>query len=451
MEGQKYRIEPLKIWPKAKELREKYYRGFCEAKEKDGIRYAGGAVAFHALTAGLGKNVYNLTGEPYGATCAYFDHFGTAAQEACDRAGIPRDLCAYMRNYWGSILLDKFVNPDGTIVTGWPKPDFFFTSHLCCSHAKWYQFASEIEGGNIPLYAIDLIWPDPRDRGERFQRAVDYNAQQANGAIEWMEKVTGRKFNDELFYEAAENEVASRSLWAKICEYNKAIPMPLEEKTMFSLYVFATLCPHWKDSVDFYKEVLDEVKERVDRGIGAIYPENFRYLTDSQPPWAFLKIFRFLEEEFGAVSIGSLYNFAFGSWEVGDDGIIHAAKNLKESGIDLKSKNREDAVRIYVDQVMRGMLGAAVFKTSRFKSEIMKQLYKHWHAKAIIIHLNRGCEGLSLGQMQDKLDLAEEGIPVFTYEGNMGDPRDFDLVRVKDRIEAFMTSVGTRRIGSARS
>ena len=116
MAQQKYKLEPLKIWPKAKELRMQFYKNFLEAKEKGGIRYAGGAVAFHALTGGLGRDVYNLSGEPYGATCAANESFAIAAQEACDRAGIARDLCSYLRNYWGSILLDKFVFIDGSAV-----------------------------------------------------------------------------------------------------------------------------------------------------------------------------------------------------------------------------------------------------------------------------------------------------------------------------------------------
>jgi len=445
MTQQKYRLEPLKTWTKAKELRREYYRNFLEAKEKGGIRYAGGTVAFHAVVAGLGRDVYNLTGEPYGATCAFMEPFGIAAQEACDKAGIPRDLCAYMRNYWGSILLDKFILTDGKVISGWPKPDFFFTIHMCCSHAKWYQFAGELEG-SVPLYAVDLMLIDPRDDKERFQCSIDYATQQVSEGIEWMKKVTGREWSFDLFCEAAENEIASRSLWSKICAYNQAVPAPLEEKSMFSFYVFNTICPHWKTSVDFYRELKDEIEDRLDRGIGAIYPEKFRFVNDCQPPWAFLKIFRFLEEEFGALSVGSLYSLGFGSWRLGEDGALLPAKTFAEQGIDLRAMKREDAVRTYLEQVIKGFNGGPVFQTSRIKVELMKQLYKQWKAQAMIIHLNRGCEGLSLGQMQDKLELTKEDIPVFTYEGNMGDPRDFDLPRIKDKLETFMENVGATRI-----
>ena len=61
-----------------------------------------------------------------------------------------------------------------------------------------------------------------------------------------------------------------------------------------------------------------------------------------------------------------------------------------------------------------------------------------------MIHLNRGCEGLAVGQMEIRLALAEAGIPVMTYEGNVGDPREFDEGRTLARIDAFMESVGLK-------
>ncbi|MCZ7655638.1 MAG: 2-hydroxyacyl-CoA dehydratase [Rhodocyclaceae bacterium] len=140
-----------------------------------------------------------------------------------------------------------------------------------------------------------------------------------------MEKTTGRKFNDELFIEAVKNEMRSTSLWAAICAENKAKPAPLDEKTMYSLYVLATLSKSSKWCADFYQECLDEVKDRVARGIAAVPNERCRVMSDTQPPWGFLKVFRYLEE-YGAVSIGSLYTFGLeGIWETKPDGTWGAA------------------------------------------------------------------------------------------------------------------------------
>lgn len=71
MSTQIYPTEPLQLWGKAKELREKYYLDYRDAHEKGGLRWAGGAWSFDAVPAGLGRDVCSLTSEPYGATLAH--------------------------------------------------------------------------------------------------------------------------------------------------------------------------------------------------------------------------------------------------------------------------------------------------------------------------------------------------------------------------------------------
>ena len=101
-----YKTEPLKCWKKAKELREQYYINYARCKETGGIRWSGSAWALDAIPAGLGNDVYSLTGEPYGAAVALDKKLNQECQNAAESAGFARDLCAYMRTYWGSLYLD---------------------------------------------------------------------------------------------------------------------------------------------------------------------------------------------------------------------------------------------------------------------------------------------------------------------------------------------------------
>ena len=41
--------------------------------------------------------------------------------------------------------------------------------------------------------------------------------------------------------------------------------------------------------------------------------------------------------------------------------------------------------------------------------------------------------------------LAAAGIPVMTYEGNMGDEREFDMVRAQNRVDSFMETLNLKR------
>ncbi len=109
---------------------------------------------------------------------------------------------------------------------------------------------------------------------------------------------------------------------------------------MFSLYVLGTLEKHSKEVADFYEELLDEVKYRVENQIAAVKHERCRLMSDTQPPWGFLKVFRYLEK-FGAVSIGSLYTFGLiGVWETKEDGSWGPRTLLHKKESKLKTETR---------------------------------------------------------------------------------------------------------------
>jgi len=428
----KYKTKPLDCWNDAKQLRAKYYEDYVKAHEKGGIRWAGGAWALSAIPEGLGDDVYSLTGEPYGATVAYDRAFAEKCHEAIEAKGYARDLCAYMRNYWGSIVLDKYVWGGE-----WPKPDFLWTTHICCSHAKWYQVAGELEGG-VPFFCIDVSVGPYEEINER---RISYIVSQMMDGIKWMEEVTSRKYDDEKLIQAVYNECRATSSWAEISVLNKAVPAPLDEKTMYSLYVLNTLMKHKKECADFYEKLRDEVRDRAKNKIAAVGNEKFRVMTDTQPPWAFLELWRYLEK-YGVVSIGSLYTFGLmGIFEVKKDGTWGPRTTPQEMGIEIGT--REQALRVLAEWTLSRPEWQH-FYSPDFKSDMMKRIVKEWKVDGVMLHYNRGCEGLSLGIAENKLALKKAGIPVMHFEGNMGDEREFDFERTKVEVDAFLEILGAK-------
>ncbi|MFP4081568.1 MAG: benzoyl-CoA reductase, bzd-type, subunit O [Candidatus Aminicenantes bacterium] len=425
-----YKTEPLRCWNKGKEIRQDYYRNFAQAHQKGGLRWAGGAWSFDAIPSGLGDDVYPLTGEPYAASVAWNKDFASRCHEAVEKAGFARDLCSYMRNYWGSILLNQYV-----FGGEFPKPDFIWQDHICCSHAKWYQVARDLEGADIPYFCIDVsVGPYQ----ELTENRLDYVVGQMHDGIEWLEKITGRKYDDEKLIQAVYNHCRSTSLWAEVCNLNKAVPAPLDEKTMYSLYVLGTLHKSSPVVADFYQELRDEVKDRVERGIAAVGNERCRVMTDTQPPWAFLNVFRYLEK-YGCVSVGSLYTYGLiGMWDVQEDGTWGPRKTPQEKGLEIN--NRDQALRTLADWELKKPEWQH-FYSPQPKSEMMIRIAREWKLKGVILHYNRGCEGLSLGIAENRLALIKAGFPVMIFEGNMGDEREFDEGQTLSRIDAFMESL----------
>lgn len=429
-----FKTAPLKCWSKAKELRSRYYENYAKAHERGGIRWAGGAWTFSAIPSGLGRDVHSLTSEPYSASIAFNKELSIRCLEAAERAGYARDLCSYMRNYWGSIILDEFA-----FGGSFPKPDFIWQDHICCSHAKWYQVVRDLEG-DIPMFCVDVaVGPYHEINDDK----VAYIVGQMHDGIEWMERVTGRGYDDELLIEAVENECLSTSLWAEVCNLNKQVPAPLDEKTMYSLYVLGTLNKHDKDVADFYRELLDEVKDRVRQGIAAIPNERCRVMTDTQPPWGFLQVFRYLEK-YGCVSVGSLYTFGLiGAWEVKPDGAWGARTIPRDKGVIIK--DRDHALRIITEWTLSKPEWQH-FYSPHLKSEMMIRIAREWKLDGVMLHYNRGCEGLSLGIAENRLALMEAGFPVMVFEGNMGDEREFDLARTSARVDTFMETLGIKTV-----
>jgi len=523
----KYPTEQLKCWNKAKEIRENFYKNYATAKDKGGIRWAGGAWSFGAIPAGLGDDVYMITGEPYGASVAWNKDFAVECQEAAEKAGFARDLCAYMRNYWGSMILDKYA-----FGGKFPKPDFIWQDHICCSHAKWYQVVSEYE--KVPMFCTDV---STGPYSELNESRLKYVVDQLHEGILWLEKVSGRKYNDQKLIDAVYSECEATATWAEVCVLNKTIPAPLDEKTMYSLYVLGTLMKHSPIVRDFYKELRDEVKDRVKRGIAAVPNERCRVMSDTQPPWAFLKVFRYLEK-FGCVSIGSLYTFGLiGMWEdkpdlpaprpgkffvyaikCDDDSIyigqtddlprrwqehlegtaadwtsshkpvsivhyeeystrekavkreqdlktgfgrkwlireIEAGRARQAGGTwgpkttpqqkGIKIKTRDEALRVIADWTL-SRPEYQHFYDPALKSAMMVRIAKEWKLNGVMLHYNRGCEGLSLGIAENRLAIQKAGFPVMTFEGNMGDEREFDEGRTMTRIDTFMETLGLNKL-----
>ncbi len=85
------------------------------------------------------------------------------------------------------------------------------------------------------------------------------------------------------------------------------------------------------------------------------------------------------------------------------------------------------------------------FYSPYYKSQMMIAIAKHWKINGMMLHYNRGCEGLSLGIAENRLGILEEGIPAMTFEGNMGDEREFDEAWTMQRMDAFMETLCVKK------
>jgi benzoyl-CoA reductase subunit B len=146
-------------------------------------------------------------------------------------------------------------------------------------------------------------------------------------------------------------------------------------------------------------------------------------------------------EKYGAVSVGSLYTFGLiGMWQYLPDG-TWVPKPVPSK----KPQTREEALDAIVRWTMHKPEWAHFYQPE-LKTQMMESIVKQWKVNAVLLHYNRGCEGLSVHIAENRLGLMQKGIPVFPFEGNMGDERDFDLQGTMARLTSFFESMGLKKI-----
>ena len=159
-------------------------------------------------------------------------------------------------------------------------------------------------------------------------------------------------------------------------------------------------------------------------------------MTDSNPPWQGLQIFRHVEGEYGVAPIGSIYSMGLhAAFDIDEQGNLVPTPVPHEVGVPMR--NREEALRAYIDWKSKIAGGLYALFNLHADGEVAKKIFKQWKVDAMMMHLNRGCWGWVM-QKPMRLALLEEGYPVCVYEGSMGDYRDFDFERALEKIDSFL-------------
>jgi benzoyl-CoA reductase subunit B len=348
MSFKKYKTKPFDCWQMCKELREQYIKDVCEANEKGKLVIFNNSEHMWSLAAGLGDHV-TLHTATYDIALISNPEVGQQCFEALENRGY-KDVCAYVALPLGSMLINR-----GPLGGRAVRPDLCLTQHVCEPMAKTSQLVSELFG--IPRFTVDCPQV-PRERLKEFHR--QYLISQMYDAIEWMEKVTGRKYDDERLIEAVRNEWEICVLWAKIFDLNKAIPAPMDERSMLAFSGPCVTQRTKKKTVLFYRVLLNEMQDRVRNQIAAVGTERFRLLHEAgTPPWHFLRLFR-MAEEYGVVFLGGGVMLEFtGAVLVTGDGSRIPAQSLEERGIELKT--REDALGALADLCLYNLIGGSTY------------------------------------------------------------------------------------------
>jgi benzoyl-CoA reductase/2-hydroxyglutaryl-CoA dehydratase subunit BcrC/BadD/HgdB len=391
---------PLRSIPRLKELIKRHYLEgrFADTHRKVAWVTSGGPVEF--LKA-LG--FFTLYPENHGAVCGVRRKVVELSAHA-ENLGFGPDLCSYARTDIGSLVSGD--TPVGRL----SRPDLLLCcNNICQTVLYWYQVLAD--HFKVPLVLIDT----PFIYDEVTVHAVDYVTRQLEEAVATAERVAGKSLSQKSLRKTGRAAKDAMLLWREIMKGCENRPAPISAFDEFFLMAPIVDMRGQKAAVDFYRHVLDEVKERVDKGVGSLKNERKRLLWDNIPIWHHVRGLSEMLAEAGAALVASTYTNAWG--ELAD---MIDVDHVLESG-----------ARAYLHVILNRSAG--------HKLKTMKQMIRDYQIDGVIMHNDRSCKPYSMGQADQRDRLVEEdGVPALLLEADHNDPRLFSKEPVANRIAVFL-------------
>jgi len=390
---------PLKSTARMAELLSRQY---LKGKYTAGVR----KVAWHSSGAPIeilqALDFFLYTPDNHAALCGARKK-GTTYSEVAENRGYSRDICSYVRTDLGSYFSGD--TPVGRI----PRPDLIVVSNnICQTVLHWYQAMGAYL--DVPVFLIDT--PFLYDEAEPHQ--VAYVMKQLEELIPVAERISGKRLLEKRLKETTRMGKVCSDLWVEILYRARAKPAPITGFDAFILMGPIVALRGESSTARFYEEVLAEIDQRIERGIGAVKVEKYRILWDNLPIWYKLSWTSKYLASLGIAVVISNYTYQWGE----------SARFMDPE------KPLESAAKTYLHAVLNRSAG--------YKFQQMKEMVADFSLDGVLLHSDRSCKPYSLGQIdQASLLLDEVGVPGLILEADHNDARIFSEEQVTNRLQAF--------------
>jgi len=228
--------------------------------------------------------------------------------ERAERENLSRSLCTYALcgigfDSWREQLGGEM--PPNAPWGGQPKPDMMLSSGqiICDPRNKWYQAAQHYMK-DVPIYNVGLpTIPFEADYDQRdvMDYYVKYIIEQLRGLIEFLEKQTGKKMDYDRLSELVDLSDRTWNMVIDAYELRKAVPCPMGTGDAMNTMVPLVFLMGTQQAYDFFKDLYDELQQKIARKEGCIPEEKYRLLWGGGlPSWFALTDFNYFESK-GAV------------------------------------------------------------------------------------------------------------------------------------------------------
>ena len=340
-------------------------------------------------------------------------------------------ICGYTRTGLGfdALRCELGNMPPNAADGGMAEPDMLLGSSCGCDpRYKWYQALGRYK--DTPIYCFDVVWPAvDADLNEIRPYYVKYQLEQLRGLVDFVERQTGKKLNyDRLEETFAEGQETWR-LWYEVDQLRKAVPSPMPSQDHFNAMVPATFLCGTKEATNFYRDLCEEVKHRVENKTGVIEKEKYRMLWGGGlPPWHTLWIFNYFE------SVGAVFAMENG-YRVFDP--VEIPSHVRDPLEKLAWRTFERFSQRY-DQAKKRSGNPTVEKILEY--------IDNYQIDGMIFHASISCRAMTIGQIHMR-NLSQEysKVPSILLVSDIIDIRDYSEAEWRSAIGNLMEMVETHK------
>jgi benzoyl-CoA reductase/2-hydroxyglutaryl-CoA dehydratase subunit BcrC/BadD/HgdB len=324
------------------------------------------------------------------------------------QAGYANEVCSYLTADIGSYLAGDTPLTVAYGLSGPPRPDLIvFNTNQCREVAEWFgYFGREF---NCPVVGI---FP-PRHLEEVTTADIDNVTRQFEELIKIGERVINRPLDYPRLAEVVRLSKAGSDLWKQVLQTAHQSPSPLTFWDGTILMAPIVMLRGTQTAVDFYRNLLAELDEFVDKRSAAVAGEQVRLFWEGMPIWGRLRALSDILTENQAAVVASTY---CNSWIFDDFDPTDPLRSMARA-----------YTQIFIN---RG---------EEYKLTVLKQMLKEYNIDGIIFHDAKTCFNNSNCRfgLPGRLT-ADIGIPTLTIDGDLNDLRFFSDGQAQTRLETFV-------------
>jgi benzoyl-CoA reductase/2-hydroxyglutaryl-CoA dehydratase subunit BcrC/BadD/HgdB len=356
--------------------------------------------------------VYPVYPENYSAVCASVQR----AQEFCEVAeqkGFSIDLCSYSRVNLG-IVLGKGINDPELPFGGIPRPDMLVTTRIpCLIQVKWWEAVREFF--DVPLFVVDATMIDLPVREDQRQHFLG----QIRELIPIMERKLGVRYQEDDFLQALRLSDQAADLWLELLDVRASVPSPVGSREMCGNVFPLVSMLGSPTPIAFFSSLLEEARECVKTGKGAVENERIRLGWDNIPMWYNLRFFSDVEDQNVIFTYETYLRYVWGG-----------RMDLRDPWTAFADKHLDVWLNYSINQRIRTLL----HDIPKFKLD------------GFVFHQNHSCKRFAMGQ-RDAAEAIQDnlGVPSLFIDSDMADPRAFSQAQSQVKMETFIEMLEAKK------